>query len=225
MGLVVDLFEIDALGFDGIALGNERACETGADQNQQQKIGADVLEQDWKQKRGQHRANLRERCRESSSHAANRNRKHLPCNQVGHGVGPDISHEGECVREIGKKLAYHRCFSGLSASPIQAVEAMPITRFPGRAATAKRLLARLLPRPEQGNHVWCGGIREKAAHDRTQYRMKQGMVRRPYKSPAIRVKLTVESCDVADVISALCQIRLTPGPIPPPMARKCSIGT
>src|SRR5262249_34873322 len=102
MGLVVDLFEIDALGFDGIALGNERAREAGADQNQQQKIGADVLEQDWKQKRGQHSANLRERCRESSSRAANRNRKHLPCNQVGHGVGPDIGHEAE-YHEAGKE--------------------------------------------------------------------------------------------------------------------------
>src|SRR5262249_55865540 len=88
MGLVVDLFEIDALGFDGIALGNERAREAGADQNQQQKIGADVLEQDWKQKRGQHSANLRERCRESSSCAANRNRKHLPRNQIGDALGP-----------------------------------------------------------------------------------------------------------------------------------------
>jgi hypothetical protein len=102
MGLVVDLFEIDALGFDGIALGNQRAREAGANQNQQQKIGADVLEQDWKQKRGQHSANLRERCRESSSRAANRNRKHLPCNEVGHGVGPDIGHEAE-RHETGKE--------------------------------------------------------------------------------------------------------------------------
>src|SRR5207245_1971114 len=88
LGLLVDLLEIDALRFDGIALGDECAREASADQNQQQKIGADVLKQDWKQKRGQHGADLGERRRESSSPAANRNRKHLPRNQVGHGVGP-----------------------------------------------------------------------------------------------------------------------------------------
>src|SRR5262245_60940808 len=98
----LNFFEIHALGFDGVDPGDESAQEARADQDQQQYVGADVLEQDRKEKGGHNRADLGKGSGDPGPRGADRNREHLARDQIGHGVGPDVGHETE-QHEAGKQ--------------------------------------------------------------------------------------------------------------------------
>ena len=121
----------------------DRAGERGADQDHEQRLGADVGQEDREQERGGDRADLADRGGEARAGAAQAGRKHFAGEQIGLRVRPDVGHEVE---------QHEACEDQRRAGGVVRVGGERREREPGRASDETQNLQPHAPHPVGEQH-------------------------------------------------------------------------